>query len=132
MAFTEGMTRSRNHRARATKKKDYKKSHCTARRRRDLDQVQDDVEKVVVAGVDNLEFEVDDDLPGLGQFYCLHCAKHFADQVTLDNHKKSRPHKRRLKDVAQPKYTQEEAERGAGKMREILPKLRSGDESMKE
>jgi len=94
--------------------------------------VQDDVEKVVVAGVDNLEFEVDDDLPGLGQFYCLHCAKHFADQVTLDNHKKSRPHKRRLKDVAQPKYTQEEAERGAGKMREILPKLRSGDESMKE
>ena len=58
------MTRARNHRSRATKKKDYKKAHCTARRRRDVDQVQDDIEKVAELQTDNLQFEEDDDLPG--------------------------------------------------------------------
>ena len=120
------MTRSRNHRARSTKKKDYKKAHCTARRRKDIDQVQDDIEKVADLQTDNLVFDVDDDLPGLGQFYCLQCAKHFADKLTLDQHKKSKPHKRRVKDVAQTKYTQEEADRAAGKTKELLPKLRNG------
>lgn len=119
------MTRARNHRARTTKKKDYKKAHCTARRRRDIDQVQDDIIKVAELQTDNLQFEEDDDLPGLGQFYCLQCAKHFADQVNLDNHKKTKPHKRRVKDVAQQQYSQTEADRGAGKTREVLPKVRA-------
>jgi hypothetical protein len=35
----------------------------------------------------------------------------------------SKIHKRRLKDVAQEQYTQEEADRAAGKTKEILPKI---------
>ena len=117
------MGRSRNHRARTTKKKGYKKAHCTARRRRDIDQIQDDIVKVKSVGATTLEFEADDDLPGLGQHYCLECAKHFADQATLDEHKKSKPHKRRVKDVQQQQYSQAEADAGAGKTREVLPKI---------
>lgn len=115
------MTRARNARARSTKNKKYKKEHDTKRRRRDIDQVQDDIERVEAEGKANIVFELDDDLPGLGQFYCLQCAKHFSDQATLDLHCKTRPHKRRLKDVAAPKYTQAEADAGAGKTREVLP-----------
>lgn len=32
-------------------------------------------------------FEVDDDLPGLGQFYCTECARHFTDDATLVLHR---------------------------------------------
>ena len=60
----------------------------------------------------------------LGQFYCTPCAKHFSDDQALTAHYKAKAHKRRLKDVAQVKYTQEEAERAAGKTKEILPPVR--------
>ncbi len=32
-----------------------------------------------------MEFSIEasDDLPGLGQFYCVQCARHFADDATL-------------------------------------------------
>ena len=56
-----------------------------------------------------------------GQFYCLECARHFNDQHALDEHRISKVHKRRLKDLAQKKYTQEEAEFAAGKTKEVLP-----------
>jgi hypothetical protein len=39
--------------------------------------------------------------------------------------KKTKPHKRRVKDVAQQQYSQTEADRGAGKTREVLPKVRA-------
>lgn len=37
------------------------------------------------------------DLPGLGQFYCVPCARHFADAVTLETHNQSKLHRRRIK-----------------------------------
>lgn len=90
------MGRVRNKRTRATKNKAYKKSHDTKRRPRDVDQVQDDLLKLEKEQKSKLEFELDDDLPGLGQFYCVTCARHFADQLTLDGHLKAKAHKRRL------------------------------------
>lgn len=39
--------------------------------------------------------EVDVDLPGEGQFYCIPCARHFIDQPNLDSHKKTKIHRRR-------------------------------------
>ncbi len=104
----------------AKKKKVYKKAHATWCRPRDIDQVQDDLRKEKEQGA-KMSFHADDDLPGLGQFYCTPCARHFSDQGTLDNHCTSKPHRRRLKDVAREQYTQEEADRGAGKSKEILP-----------
>lgn len=136
------MGRVRNHRARTTKNKQYRKQHSTKRRRRDIDQVQDDLRKEEEKGK-KIEFEHDEDLPGLGQFYCTPCARHFCDEKTLLDHEKSKVHKRRyifnvffisleffkflfvylyrLKDVAQPQYSQVEAELAAGKTVEYLP-----------
>ena len=88
------MGRYRNHRNRSTKNKQYKKSCDTKRRKRDVDQIQDDLTKEVEIG-HPLQFEADEDLPGLGQFYCTECARHFISQETLDIHKKSKIHKRR-------------------------------------
>jgi hypothetical protein len=39
----------------------------------------------------------------------------------LLGHKLSKLHKRRLKDLLQPQYSKAEAERAAGKTKEVLP-----------
>ena len=88
------MSRTRNHRKRATKNKQYKKGNDTKRRKRDIDQVQDDLKKQAEIGR-KLEFEADEDLPGMGQFYCTPCGRHFVNQETLEAHEKSKIHKRR-------------------------------------
>jgi bud site selection protein 20 len=72
-----------------------------------------------------MEFDADDDLPGLGLFYCTPCARHFIDSQALEEHMSSKVHKRRLKDVAQEQYTQAEADAAAGKTKEILPPVNS-------
>ena len=36
-----------------------------------------------------------EDLPGLGQFYCVECAKWFEGEHSLVQHRKGKPHKRR-------------------------------------
>lgn len=88
------MTRTRNHRARCTKNKQYRKGHGTKRRRRDVDQIQDDLKKEELQGK-ALAFEYDEDTPGSGQFYCTPCGKHFINQHALDAHIVSKVHKRR-------------------------------------
>ncbi|CCI42927.1 unnamed protein product [Albugo candida] len=107
---------SRKPRSRA-KVKGYKKSHSTKRRSRDVDQIQDDL-KLESQQNKPLKFEIDEDLPGLGQYYCTPCARHFIDATTRDLHVRTKVHKRRLKDVRQEQYTQREADLGAGKTRE--------------
>ena len=57
----------------------------------------------------------------LGKFYCLETDKHFMSQVDLDNHMKSRAYKRRVKDCAEKQCTQDEADWGSGKTKEVLP-----------
>ncbi|RLN92163.1 hypothetical protein BBJ28_00016504 [Nothophytophthora sp. Chile5] len=95
-------------------KKQYKRGHATKNRSRDVDQIQDDLRVEKLKGKP-LAFEEDEDLPGLGQFYCTPCGRHFIDAITRDVHIKTKVHKRRLKDVAQKQYTQKEAMLGAGK-----------------
>ena len=41
------MGRTRNHKSRATKNKSYSKRHATCNRRRDLDQIQDDLKGII-------------------------------------------------------------------------------------
>jgi len=119
------MGRVRNSRRKTSKTKSYKKLAKTANRRKDIDQIQDELEKQAETGK-AMAFEVDEDLPGMGQFYCTPCARHFADQATLSEHESTKLHKRRLKDVAQNKYTQAEADRAAGKTKEALPPAHGG------
>ena len=58
--------------------------------------------------------EVDLDVPGAAQNYCLHCARYFIDQQALTEHFKTKVHKRRLKALEVEPYTVEESERAAG------------------
>ena len=59
-----------------------------------LDQIQEDLIKEKERG-EKMAFAADDDLPGLGQFYCTPCGRHFFDEASLTSHANSRGHVRR-------------------------------------
>jgi hypothetical protein len=88
------MGRVRTSSRKTNKNKKYKKALCTARRPRDIDQIQDDI-KLEEKNGQKIQFTVDDDLPGLGQHYCTHCARHFITDQSLQHHLLSKLHKRR-------------------------------------
>ncbi|KAG0151106.1 hypothetical protein CROQUDRAFT_103934 [Cronartium quercuum f. sp. fusiforme G11] len=58
--------------------------------------------------------QVDEDTIGLGNWPCVECARFFADQRSLDEHKRGKVHKRRVKALAEGPYSLEEAMRAAG------------------
>jgi bud site selection protein 20 len=58
--------------------------------------------------------ELDETKPGLGQFYCIPCAKYFENEKALAHHQRGKVHKRRLKVIKQGPYTVEEADMAAG------------------
>lgn len=83
------------------------------RRKRDLDLIYDDLStKESVQRLKNQP--VDETKPGLGQYYCVECAKYFETQPTLDHHTKSKVHKRRVRALKIRPYTTLEAEAAAG------------------
>lgn len=89
------------------------KRYKTKRRTRDLDLIYDDLsskEKINVL----LNQPLDETKPGLGQHYCIHCAKYFETGFALKTHLKSKVHKRRVKDLKEIPYTQEVADAAAG------------------
>jgi len=105
------------------KVKKYKKSRDTKRRKRDVDQIFDDVERIAREG-EPPKPAFDEDLPGGGQFYCVETGQHFTDQNALDAHRKSRAYRRRVKELRKDtKYSQDEADFAAGMTKERLPKL---------
>eukprot|EP00158_Paraphelidium_tribonemae_P004068 Partr_v1_DN26547_c1_g3_i1_m3523 putative Zinc finger protein len=92
--------------------KDISKKFRTKRRTKDLDQIEKDLEPQAFEALKTQE--LDADLPGLAQFYCVHCSRYFVDQPSLDNHTKSKVHKRRLKNLKEGAYTIEESEAAVG------------------
>ncbi|XP_077337193.1 zinc finger protein 593 [Lithobates pipiens] len=107
------MTRSKqigNHKN--DKRKNIAKSWKTKRRVKDLDQIHEDMLPGNAGRL--LKQEIDYDVPGNAQHYCLHCARYFVDLKTLKEHFKTKVHKKRLKQLKDEPYTQEEAERAAG------------------
>ena len=57
----------------------------------------------------------DEDLPGGGQFYCVPCSRYFVDAGALAGHERTKPHKRRVKELhgARP-HSQRDADAAAG------------------
>ena len=98
------------------KHKQIGKSRKTKRYERDIDQIVNDLQPQNIVKFNNLE--IDEDLPGLGQFYCVFCAKYFINQIVLDNHYKTKEHKKRVKRTKQPTYTIEDSKKFAGKTTE--------------
>lgn len=84
----------------------------TKRRRRDLDQIDEDIKPQNVEKL--LNQEVDFDRPGNAEFYCLHCARYFISDYALQDHFRTKVHKRRLKALELEPYTIAESERAAG------------------
>lgn len=77
---------------------------------RALDQIHTDL----LAPGTLLSQPLDEDLPGLGQFYCLECSRYFTCTVALHTHYKSKTHKKRLRELQQSPHSQAAAERYAG------------------
>ncbi|WOO84409.1 Zinc finger protein bud20 [Vanrija pseudolonga] len=102
------LRRSRTHHAR----RDVHRAARTRDRTKDLDQVQDDL----LYHKKKLQVQpIDEEKPGLGQYYCIECAKYYESERALATHTKSKVHKRRLKELKEGAYTSQEAERVSGK-----------------
>ncbi|CAB1432476.1 unnamed protein product [Pleuronectes platessa] len=94
------------------KKKHIAKTWKTKRKTKDLDQIHSDMKPETAAQL--LKQEVDFDVTGCAQHYCLHCARYFVDMRSLKEHFRTKLHKKRLKKLRDEPYTQAEADRAAG------------------
>ncbi|XP_065182735.1 zinc finger protein 593-like [Sycon ciliatum] len=90
--------------------RDTKRKFRTKRRTKDMDQIHDDLKEVKKLTTQPIDY----DLPGAGQYYCVECARYFTDGTSKEEHIKSKLHKRRLKELKNIPYTQEEADRASG------------------
>ena len=92
--------RKRNNTA---KHKQYGKIRRTRNKTKDIDQILEDL---LPQNIGKLEQQpIDENLPGLGQHYCVSCAKYFVDDNSLKSHTKSKEHKKRIKRLKEPAYT---------------------------
>ncbi|KAL0579492.1 hypothetical protein V5O48_002534 [Marasmius crinis-equi] len=126
------LRRSRVHNAR----RDVHRATRTRARGKDLDQIQlIDLDPKVLSHLGTMRKNaqkssftqnraaleaqpLDFEKPGLAQHYCVECAKYYESDTALRSHWKSKVHKRRCKQLKEPAYTIEEAERAAGLGRE--------------
>ncbi|GMM34545.1 Bud20 protein [Saccharomycopsis crataegensis] len=85
----------------------------TKRRVKNIDQVYGDLS--TPESINQLKNQpLQEDKPGLGQHYCVECAKYFQNSTALASHRKGKVHKRRLKLIKEGPYTQLEADAAAG------------------
>jgi bud site selection protein 20 len=61
---------------------------------RDLDQISEDLRSPKHLE-QHKSAKAAEDLPGLGQFYCVECAKWFESEHSMVTHRKGSTHKRR-------------------------------------
>jgi bud site selection protein 20 len=66
----------------------------TRRHTRDLDQIKADLTTPKHLS-QYKDTKLKEDLPGLGKWYCVECAKWYDTEVNLVLHRKGKPHKRR-------------------------------------
>lgn len=89
-----------------------KKKWRTKRRTKDLDEINEDIQPQNIQNL--LKQQEDFDKPGNAQFYCVHCARYFISENALNDHFRTKVHKRRLKALELEPYTIEDSERAAG------------------
>ena len=109
-----GLTcRKKGHKHKQIKKANLK----TKRYRRDMDQVV--LEDMLPENTQKLENQdLDEEKPGLGQYYCVVCARYFISELAMKMHLKEKSHKKRMKSTQEIPYSHEEAERAGGLMPE--------------
>lgn len=75
------------------KNRDTKRAVKTKARTKDLDQIH--VDLLPENAIKLKTQELDPDLPGLGQFYCIPCSRYFANEEALKDHCGRKLHKKR-------------------------------------
>ncbi|EAS36372.3 bud site selection protein 20 [Coccidioides immitis RS] len=85
----------------------------TKRRTRDYDQVRNDIDSARHLELYKETKDVED-LPGLGQYYCVECSKWFESEYNLTAHRKGKNHKRRIRLLKEEPHTQKLAEAAVG------------------
>ncbi|GAP85226.1 putative zinc finger protein [Rosellinia necatrix] len=85
----------------------------TRRKTRDLDQIKSDLLSPKHLS-QYKDVKSKEDLPGLGEWYCVECAKWYDTEANMVLHLKGKPHKRRVKQLREEPYTQKEAEAAVG------------------
>jgi bud site selection protein 20 len=85
----------------------------TRRHTRDIDEVSADIqsERHLTAYQSTKHPE---DLPALGAYYCVECAKWFESEYNMEGHRKGKGHKRRVKQIKEGAVSQREAEEAVG------------------
>ncbi|CED84601.1 bud site selection-related protein [Phaffia rhodozyma] len=103
------LRRSRTHKA----QRDVHRAARTRARTRDLDLIQKhDLDPMNRKKLEAQE--LDEDKPGLGQHYCVECARYMETDAALKTHWTTKLHKRRCKTLLEPAHTPEESARAAG------------------
>ncbi|TGO69892.1 hypothetical protein BOTNAR_0006g00410 [Botryotinia narcissicola] len=82
-------------------------------RNRDLDQISADIRSPKHLA-QHKNSKAAEDLPGLGKWYCIECAKWYESENSMLSHLKGKPHKRRVKALKEGPYTQRDAEAAIG------------------
>ncbi|KAL9062053.1 MAG: hypothetical protein Q9206_000008 [Seirophora lacunosa] len=79
----------------------------------DLDQVHADLRSSKHLA-EHKTAKAAEDLPGLGQFYCVECAKWFESEYSMVQHRRGKNHKRRIRMLKEEPYSQKEADAAVG------------------
>mmetsp|Transcript_85705 Transcript_85705/g.135334 ORF Transcript_85705/g.135334 Transcript_85705/m.135334 type:complete len:120 (-) Transcript_85705:78-437(-) len=82
------------------------------KRTKDIDQVHEDLKTPQSFAPSVLP--KDEDLPGLGQYYCIACNRYFQSPDVKAEHERSKLHKRRLKKAQDIPHNERDAEIAAG------------------
>lgn len=89
------------------------KRYKTKRRTRDNDLIYDDL-KSPESILKLKDQALDETKPGMGQFYCVHCAHYYENEHAIQSHYKSKVHKRRVKELTVKPFTPLESEAASG------------------
>lgn len=69
--------------------KKHAQSNKTRKRKgKDLDEILEDLKPEKIVKIKNQEIDID--LPGDGQFYCVECSRHFMNDAILKVHAKTK------------------------------------------
>merc|ERR1712070_786492 len=88
------------------------KNKKTKRWTKDIDQIVTDLEPQNLEKIMNRK--PNEDLPGLGQYYCVFCDRYFTDNYSQQTHEISKEHKKRVKRTHEVPYTIKDSLKFAG------------------
>jgi len=103
------MGRVQRRKGNVAKNKHLHKKKRTRNFSRDVDQIYEDV-NVPGKKEQLLNQPINEDLPGLAQYYCLSCARYFVNEKALQNHLTTKVHKKNLKKLQEKPYSIKESE----------------------